>query len=71
MANNAKVGRSLFWGGPLLWQQEEGHCKALDSILQGLRSARACLVRRRGTLVHSPVGAFRATAAPRCAARAV
>lgn len=64
MANNAKVVKSPFWG-PLLRQQEEGHCEALDSVPEGLLSARVCLVRCRGTLVHSPAGAFRATAAPR------
>lgn len=34
MANKAKVGRSLFWG-PLLRQQEEGHCEALVAAFRG------------------------------------
>lgn len=71
MANNAKVGRSPFWG-PLLPRQEEGHCEALvDSVPEGHRRARVCLVRRRGTLIHSPAGTSRATAARRRSARAV
>lgn len=48
------------WGGALLGQQEEGHCEALDSVPEGRRSARVCLVSQRGTLVHSPAGASRA-----------